>query len=156
MQANAESSTPISTRHFRLNLPGAWDAVTTNDPTLFQYRAANSKENISLTVLRYAANSPDMNPQKSLEQFLEVRRKMENSAPSQGQVELTPVKYRAQGSGATGSYSGSQQASARRLLAFAIANKLGIVLFYYELLDATAAEFESRSRVVLGTVQLVE
>jgi hypothetical protein len=156
MDVAAVASTAFAAPQFRLSLPGQWTGIPSADPTLYQYQSANGKENLSVTVLLYAPGTPSLNAQKSLERFLVARRKMEISVAGQANVELGPIKYGAQGTSATASYRGVQQNSARRFLAFAIANKLGIHLFYYEALDATAAEFDARSLTMLGSVQLVE
>jgi hypothetical protein len=156
MTSSAEPSTPVATPYFRLDLPGEWAALRTTDPMFYQYRAKGTDESVSVTVLRYAAGAPHVEAQRSLDDFLEVRRKAELSLQAGGGVELSPVKSRSQGSSATASYRGSQPVARRRFLAFAIANALGIVLFYYESIGATAAEFEQRGARVIGKVQLIE
>jgi len=109
-----------------------------------------------VSVLLYRGDAAYTEPQESLERFLAHRRRAEIAALSGVDVELSPTKYRAQGSGATGTYQGYEPISGRRFLAFAIAGRLGVFLFYYEALNTAAEEFASRSRAVLARVELIE
>lgn len=140
----------IREQTFHLTLPGKW---TGGHDRTSQSEGSSGKEAVTVGILRRAAGADLATMKEDFHGYLQLRRQQEQALA--GGIALTEPRTESVRDALTARYDGMDSSSGRRTHTYVIINSKAAASFYYEAMEMSQAEFDTRAKQVLGHVGLV-
>ena len=144
--------TVISENGFRISLPGHWTRLAGTRDAGIVIQCGDKDEQLTISLFGSKNRMSADQMKSTIETILKARRESEQKlAPT---AVLTAPSFSELGKALAARYSGVDSAQQRRFANLILCSTIGAWNFYLEGLDEGEAEFDSRSREIMGAISI--
>ena len=144
----------IDERVFSFTLPVHWTRQPSSDPTRWTYGSDSGREQLTVSLLRTKQPMSADAQDKTLKEVTDVRRRAESAPPGASGVTLTDTTFTEVEGVPAARYDGIQSNAGRRFSCLLLCSSSAVTVFYYEALDMTEQEANSRAKAVFNLVRV--
>jgi hypothetical protein len=144
-------NTAVAENAFRFTLPGSWIPEPSSDPTRWSYHTSNQDEHLTVSLFGFTPATTD---EKSVlfRKMVEMHRGVQTRMPDGPTgVVLTETMFGESGGILAARYGGID-AVHRRFRCLLLGGSKALTIFYYEALDMTESDTDTRARLIFNSI----